>query len=49
MRRPRGIYRVRSAASVRPDDASRVMGHEATGVVDAVGSDVRTVCPRATG
>ena len=34
---------------MKPDDASRVMGHEATGVVDAVGSDVRTVCPRATG
>jgi threonine dehydrogenase-like Zn-dependent dehydrogenase len=28
-----------------PDDASRVMGHEAIGVVDAVGADVRTLKP----
>src|SRR5205823_10198055 len=30
---------------MEPDDASRVMGHEAIGVVDAVGSDVHTVKP----
>lgn len=29
--------------TLRPDDGARVMGHEAIGVVEDVGSDVRTV------